>query len=172
VNLTSLSLSAHTGTHMDAPYHFAEDGATVEAVPLEVYWGPAQVVTVHKAAGPLQLEDFAGADLSLAPRLLVHSAAGDVPQSEFPRDFVYPSPALAPRLAEAGIVLFGSDAPSVDHAESKTLEGHHALRAHGIAILEWLNLREVPDGLYELAALPLKIAGGDGSPVRAVLRDM
>ena len=170
VNLTRLNLSAHTGTHVDAPYHFAAAGATLEAVPLHSYWGPAQVVTVTKEAGPLHPADFAAYDLSLAPRLLVHSAASHLPQTEFPSEFIYPTPDLAAHLAQSGVILFGSDAPSMDPQDSKTLAGHHALRAHDIAILEWLDLRQAPDGLYELAALPLKIAGGDGSPVRAVLR--
>ncbi|MFW6096576.1 MAG: cyclase family protein [Chloroflexota bacterium] len=172
VNLTSLTLSAHTGTHVDAPYHFMEEGATVDAMPLDLYWGPAQVVTVSKTGGPLHPDDFASYDLTLAPRLLVHSPAGDLDQSRFPQEFVYPSPALAEHLARAGVVLFGSDAPSMDAEDSKTLEGHHALQAQGIAILEWLDLRRAPDGLYELVALPLKIANGDGSPVRAALRNL
>lgn len=170
VNLTSLKLSAHTGTHIDAPYHFTQEGAAVEALRLDIYWGPAQVVTVSRPGGPLHPRDFAPYDLTLAPRLLVHSSASELDQSLFPREFVYPSPALAEHLAQAGIILFGSDAPSMDAEESKTLEGHHALHAHGVAILEWLDLRRAPDGLYELVALPLKIAGGDGSPVRAALR--
>lgn len=172
VNLTCLNLSAHTGTHVDAPYHFTEDGATMEAVPLDKYWGPAQVVTVSKSGGPLHPEDFASYDLTLAPRLLVRSPASDLEPSIFPREFVYPSPALAEHLAHAGIILFGSDAPSMDAEDSKTLEAHHALQDHGVAILEWLDLRQAPDGLYELVALPLKIANGDGSPVRAVLRSL
>ena len=77
---------------------------------------------------------------------------------------------LAAFLAEKGIVLYGTDAPSMDHYESKELPGHKALLKHEIAILEGLLLADVPDGVYELVALPLKIVGGDGSPVRAVLR--
>lgn len=172
VNLTRLHLSAHTATHVDAFYHFAQDGETLEAMPLHHYWGPAQVVTVEKEGGPLQPQDFAAVDLTRAPRLLVRSAASHLPQSQFPNPFVYPSPALAAHMAQAGIILFGSDAPSMDAEDSKTLEGHHALRAHNIAILEWLDLHHVADGLYELVALPLKIEGGDGSPVRAALRPL
>jgi arylformamidase len=73
-------------------------------------------------------------------------------------------------LGHHGVVLYGTDAPSMDHVQSKDLPGHHALRRNGIAILEGLDLRPAPDGVYELVALPLKIEGGDGSPVRAVLR--
>jgi arylformamidase len=170
VNLTTLTLSAHTGSHVDAPLHFSDEGASIDQVPLSSFWGPAQVVTVEKRSGPLLPADFAGTDLSLAPRLLVRSAASDLEQSLFPEAFVYPSPELAPFMAGHGIVLFGSDAPSMDEQNSKTLDGHHALARQGIAILEWLDLRRADDGLYELVALPLRIAGGDGSPVRAALR--
>lgn len=170
VNLTTLTMSAHTGSHVDAPLHFTDDGASIDQVDLAPYWGPAQVVTVRKPAGPLFPADFAAYDLSLAPRLLVRSTAGDLDQSLFPDAFVYPSPELAEHLAGQGVVLFGSDAPSMDHQDSKSLDGHNALDRHGIAILEWLDLRGADDGLYELVALPLRIAGGDGSPVRAALR--
>ena len=170
VNLTTLTLSAHTGTHADAPDHFADEGATLEQLDPAIYWGPAQVVTVHKLAGPLLPADFAHVDLGRAPRLLVRSAASDADPAQFLRAIVYPSPELADFLGRHGILLYGSDAASMDHVESKDLPGHHALHRNGIAILEGLDLRFAPDGVYELAALPLKIVGGDGSPVRAVLR--
>ncbi len=101
---------------------------------------------------------------------MVRSASSSAPHDLFPPEFVYPSPALVSLLARAGIVLYGSDAPSMDHADSEELPGHNALLVAGIAILEGLDLSATPDGAYELVALPLKIAGGDGSPVRAVLR--
>lgn len=172
VNLSTLTLSSHTGTHVDAPFHVQPDGVTIERLPLEPYWGLAQVVTVRKPAGPLTAEDLHHVDLALAPRLLVRSAASSAPHDLFPPKFVYPSPAIVGVLARAGVVLYGSDAPSMDHADSKDLPGHHALLDAGIAILEGLDLRAAPDGVYELAALPLKLAGGDGSPVRAVLRTL
>ncbi len=170
VNLSTLNLSAHTGSHVDAPFHVQRDGRTIEQLPLDAYWGPAQVVTVQRTEGPLEAADFAHVDLSRAPRLLVRSQGSFLPHDRFPEAFVYPSPGLAEVLGAAGIVLYGADTPSMDHALSKDLPGHNALLAAGIAILEGLDLREVPDGVYELSALPLKIAGGDGSPVRAVLR--
>jgi arylformamidase len=172
VNVTTLTFSAHTATHVDAPYHFTEDGVTLEQVDLAAYWGPAQLVSVAKAVGPLTPDDFAGYDLGRAPRLLVRSAAGAGDPRVFNADFVHPSPELADHLGGLGIVLYGADAPSMDAAGSKTLDGHHALQRNGILILEGLDLDEVPDGLYELAAFPLKILGGDGSPVRAVLRSL
>lgn len=172
VNTTSLTLSAHTGTHVDAPFHFTADGVTLEKVDLSAYWGPAQVVTVQKGDGPLVPADFAGYELGRAPRLLVHSPASAADRSVFHQEFVYPSPELADYLGGLGVVLYGTDAPSMDAAGSSSLDGHHALQRNGILILEGLDLSEVPDGLYELAAFPLKVVDGDGSPVRAVLRTL
>lgn len=170
VNLTTLALSAHTGTHVDAPYHFDDDGPGVAELNLRPFWGQAQVASVTHEFGPLRPGDFAHINLSLAPRLLVRSSASGLDPMRFPNQYVYPSPELAEYLAGQGILLYGSDAPSMDAADSKELPGHHALYRHGIAILEGLDLSGVADGLYELAALPLKVEGGDGSPVRAVLR--
>jgi arylformamidase len=172
VNVTHLSLGAHTGTHVDAPYHFTADGATLEKVDLTAYWGLAQVVTVTKEFGPLFPADFADVDLGRAPRLLVHSRVSSADPRVFQKEYVYPSPELADRLGEYGVVLFGSDAPSMDPPDAGELAGHHALQRNGILILEGLDLSDVPDGVYELAAFPLKILGGDGSPVRAALREM
>lgn len=169
-NVTALSLSAHTGAHVDAPYHFAAGGQTLEQIDLAVYWGPAQVVSVGKASGALTAADFAKYDLGRAPRLLVRSGASLSDPRTFQPDYVYPSPELADHLGGLGVVLYGTDAPSVDDAGSESLPGHHALQRNGIFILEGLDLTGVPDGLYELVALPLRIRGGDGSPVRAVLR--
>ncbi len=170
VNVSTLFLSSHSGTHVDAPYHFEDDAPTLEKVDLSAYWGPAQVVTVNKESGPLVPADFAGYDLSRAPRLLVHSSLSAADKTVFHKEFVYPSPELADTLSELGVVLYGADAPSMDASDSKDMAGHHALRRNNILILEGLLLDGVPDGLYDLAALPLKLLGGDGSPVRAVLR--
>lgn len=170
INLTTLTMSSHTGTHVDAPYHFLDDDLRLENVALEAYVGPATVVTVQRESGALIPADFPNLNWSNVERLLVHSVASTKPADQFPTQFVYPSPELADFMAGYGIVLFGSDAPSMDELESKTLPGHKALRRHKIAILEGLLLTDVPDGTYELIALPLKIEGGDGSPVRAILR--
>jgi arylformamidase len=172
VNLTRIMVSAHMGTHVDAPYHFAQDGLTMEAVPLEPYWGLAQVVTVGKTDGPLTPADFDHVDLTLAPRLIVNTKHSTRPMTQFYRNFAYPTPALADLLGQKGVILYGTDGPSMDFVDEPTLPGHHALRRNNVYILEGLDLRQAPDGLYELSAFPLKIAGGDGSPVRAVLRTL
>jgi arylformamidase len=103
---------------------------------------------------------------------LVHSHSSQRNPNLFDTEIVYPSPELAEHLGSIGIILYGTDAPSVDELSSKSLPGHHALYKNKIAILEGLDLSRVADGLYELVALPLNIQGGDGSPVRAVLRPL
>jgi arylformamidase len=170
VNLTTLTMSAHSGSHIDAPYHFAAGGTAVDQLALTPYWGTAQVVTINKQSGPLFADDFSAYDLGLAPRLLVRSTGSGVDPDVFPDHFIYPSPELAGYLGRQGIILYGTESPSMDPADSKNLQGHQAMSRHQIAILEWLDLSLAADGLYELVALPLKITGGDGSPVRAVLK--
>lgn len=170
VNLTTITMSAHTGSHVDAPRHFTDDGPTMERMDLRPFWGLAQVVTIDKAPGPLFPQDFLDYDLTLAPRLLVHTAASSYDPTLFPHDIHYPSPALASYLGSLDILLFGSDAPSMDKTDDPHLPGHKALLQNNITILEGLDLSHAPDGLYELVALPLKIQDGDGSPVRAALR--
>ena len=170
VNLTTLILSAHAASHADAPYHVLDEGLTIDQVELAIYWGPAQIVTVTRTNGPLLPEDFKGYDLLRAPRLLVRTAVENLPYHQFPGSYPYPGPDLADFLRSKGIILYGTDAPSMDAFESHDLPGHRALIGNHIAILECLDLRLAEDGLYELVALPLRIAGGDGSPVRAVVR--
>lgn len=170
-NLTRVTMSPHTGTHADAPWHFEEAGAHPAAVPLGPYFGPARVVTVPRARGGIGPSDLGGRDLGGVERLLLHTPASDRPDHAWSNDFPHATPGLVDFLGERGIVLLGVDAPSVDPFDSADLACHHRLHARGIAILENLRLAGVPDGDYDLAALPLKLAEACGSPVRAVLRE-
>lgn len=172
VNLTTLTLSAHTGTHADAYFHYTKDGAHPSQMPLEKYIGPARVVTVTKHDGPLEKEDFAPGVLEGVRRLLIHSHVSELPDDVWPSAFPYPSLALIEYLSTQGCVLIGLDAPSFDELSSTALEGHHALARHQMVNLETLILSGVPDGDYELSALPLKLDDACGSPVRAVLRSL
>jgi len=170
VNLTRLSLSPHTGSHADAPYHYDVHGAHPAEVPLDQYIGPAQVVTIQRQHGGIVPADFEGCDFSSLQRLLIHTWVSDLPDGAWPDDFPYPTVELVNWLAGIGVVLLGLDCPSVDRFDSKDLPCHHRLGQHGIAVLETLKLSGVPDGVYELVALPLKMSGVCGSPVRAILR--
>lgn len=172
VNLTTITLSPHTGTHADAYYHYEVDGAHPAEMPLEACIGRARVVTVAKQDGALLPEDFAQVDLCGGERLLIHSPVSDMPDNLWPEQFPYLSVALIAYLAGLHYRLIGLDSPSVDDFHSKTLPCHHALRQHGLVNLECLMLRDVPDGDYELIALPLKLDLACGSPVRAVLRTL
>ena len=172
VNLTTLTLSAHTGTHADAYYHYEADGAHPAQMPLEAYIGRAKVVTVNRRDGGLTPGDFGDVTLVGAERLLVHSCVSDLPDDQWPSEFPYLTVELVEWLAALNIRLIGLDSPSVDAFDSKELPCHHALFRHGIVNLETLLLRGVPDGDYDLVALPLKLDNVCGSPVRAVLREL
>lgn len=170
VNLTTMTCSPHTGTHADAYFHYVPQGDHPATMPLEAYIGPAQVVTVHTQDGPLYPDDFAGVNFAAAPRLLIHSHVSYLPDTTWPAAFPYLSVELIDWLAAQGVRLIGLDSPSVDAFDSTDLPCHHALRRHNMVNLELLLLRDVPDGMYELVALPLKLHGVCGSPVRAILR--
>jgi arylformamidase len=172
VNLTTLNLSAHTGTHADSYYHYEPDGDHPAAMPLESYLGRARVVTVAKRDGPLLPEDFQHVSLEYAQRLLIHSWVSDLPDNEWPSVFPYLSVELIAWLASLNLCLIGLDSPSVDAFDSKELRCHHALKQYKMVNIETLQLRDVPDGDYELIALPLKLDLACGSPVRAVLRTL
>ena len=171
VNLTTITMSPHTGTHADAYYHYENDGEHPVAMPLDAYIGRAHVVTVSKADGPLLPEDFPTlADEPNVERLLIHSAVSDNPDDAFAETFPYLSVGFIAWLAEKGTRLIALDSPSVDAFDSKSLPCHHALREYGMVNLELVQLRGVPDGVYDLVALPLKLDNVCASPVRAILR--
>lgn len=168
VNIGKLTTSTHMGTHIDAPFHFDNDGAKVHELPIDLYIGRAYVIdlTGVTSVGRTELEKF---DFGGAERLLLKTGKRD-DLTVFPAQFVYLREDVAPLLKERGVRLIGVDAPSVDPETSKTVDAHHALHAHQIMILENIVLDDVAAGDYELIALPLSIVGADGSPVRAVIR--
>ena len=170
VNLTTLTLSAHTGTHADAYYHYEDELTHPAQMPLEAYIGPARVVTVSRRDGPLTPADFAQVTLEGVQRLLIRSHVSALADHEWPAEFPYLSPELIDWLATFAIRLIGLDSPSVDALDSTDLPCHHALRRYNMVNIETLCLRDVPDGDYELIALPLKMDGVCGSPLRAILR--
>jgi arylformamidase len=172
VNLLTLNLSAHTGTHADAYYHYEAEGAHPINMPLEHYVGRARVVTVTREEGALVPADFAHVDLTGAERLLIHSHVSDLSDDEWPSEFPYLSVELIEWLHGLGIVLIGLDSPSIDDFDSKELLCHHALNRYRMVNIETLQLRDVPDGDYELIALPLRLDLACASPVRAILRTL
>lgn len=170
VNVSAMTTTPHLGSHVDAPFHTDPRGEGVADLPLEPFLGPCRVVKVPPVA-LLEPRHLEGVELATAPRLLLET--GSVTgRGSFPERFTALSPALAEHLAAQRVLLVGLDSPSVDPFDSKTLDAHHALVAGGVAILEGLVLDGVPEGLFELIALPLKLSGLDASPVRAVLRTL
>jgi arylformamidase len=170
VNVGKLTMSIHTGTHIDAPFHFDNDGRKVTDLDIQLYVGPARVIDVTGKES-IGAEDVAVYDLDGVTRLLLRTGSWTNPEA-FPQTICYLRPDLAPCLAEKGIRLIGVDVPSVDPLDSKELPAHHGLHAHDIHILEGVDLSEVEPGDYELIALPLPLVEADGSPVRAVLRSI
>lgn len=170
VNVCQISLSTHTGTHTDAPLHYDDAGLPMGEVPLETYIGLCQVLTIPPGAGLAGVAHVAPFFHDGTTRLLLRTF------DRFPdgwvSGFTAIDPALMDWLAARGVRLIGTDAPSVDPQDSKSLDAHMAVRRHGMAILEGLVLDGVADGFYELIAPPLRLATADASPVRAVLREL
>lgn len=168
VNVGRLELSTHSGTHVDAPFHFDNEGKKIIELDLDLYIGPAKVIDVIGKES-IGAADLIGVDLDGCKRVLFRTLAWVNPDV-FPEKIPHIEPNLAPFLESKGIKLIGLDVPSVDPIDSQELPAHHSLNVHGIHILESLMLDEIEPGNYELIALPLPLVEGDGSPVRAVLR--
>jgi arylformamidase len=168
LELSSMLTTLHLGAHADAPSHYGLNLPDISQRPLTRYMGKAQVIRV----GPLQpkarvtIEDIRAK--ILAPRILIDTQSFPDPEVWNPQ-FNSFSPELLMHLADHGVELVGIDTPSVDPADSKALEAHHVLKHKNMSVLEGLLLKDVPEGIYSLIALPLPIEKGDASPVRAVL---
>jgi arylformamidase len=167
VNVAALTTSVHAGTHIDGFLHVTRAGETAAHMPLDAYIGPCIVVD---AVGTDEVtgNDIAHVDLRTVQRVLFRTRRA-VDATEFPATFAHIAPALARRLAAAGVRLVGTDAPSVDPVDSKSLDAHHAFVEGRVAILENIVLTDVEPGGYTLVALPLRLVEADSSPVRAVL---
>ncbi|WP_282173286.1 arylformamidase [Cytobacillus firmus] len=168
VNIGRITTSLHTGTHVDAPFHFNDDGEKILDLDIELYIGPARVIDVsgYEKVDSEVLKKF---DLEGTERVLFRTSVSN--DSEvFPNRIPELTEDMADYLGSKGVRLLGVDVPSVDQLDSKEMETHHALYQNGIHILENIMLDEVEEGNYELIALPLPIKDGDGSPVRAVIR--
>jgi arylformamidase len=168
LTLSTLRATVHLGAHADAPSHYGREAPSIEARPLDRYLGPCRVVRVDAVPGTRIGAEQVPGDLD-TERLLI--ATGTYPDPEnWNGDFAALEPDLVDTLHGRGVTLVGVDTPSVDLFESKDLPAHKRFLAHDMAILEGLVLKDVPEGVYELIALPLPLVGFDASPVRAVLR--
>jgi arylformamidase len=169
-NVGRLRVSVHTGTHADAPFHYNDAGAKMDEILPGTYVGPARVVDIRGHA-TVTTALLAAHDFSATPRVLFRSDTWTNP-AVFPSTWPLLAADVPAWLGARGVKLVGLDVPSIDHRDSKDLLLHHACDAAGLVILENLDLSAVAPGVYELIALPLKIRGGDGSPIRAVLRTL
>lgn len=169
VNVSALTLSTHTGSHADAPLHYSATACDIASVDLGPYLGECLVVDARGSGpliGPEHLPKLGGAN-----RVLFRTFES-FPVDRWESGFTAIAPETIEHLAERGVRLIGIDSPSIDPQDSKTMTAHTLVLQHDLRILEGLVLDDVPPGRYELVALPLPIAGGDASPVRAILREL
>ena len=170
VNVATLTLSPHAGAHADAPLHYDDAGAAIGDVGLAPYLGRCRLIHAIGCGPLVEWTHLEHALAGLPPRLLVRTYARQ------PTGWDPQLPAFAAqtveRLADLGVVLIGIDSASIDPADSKSLDSHQVIRRRGLRVLENLRLDDVPEGDYELIALPLKLVQADASPVRAVLREL
>ncbi|WP_342720684.1 arylformamidase [Acidovorax sp. FHTAMBA] len=169
VNVSAITLSPHVGAHADAPLHYDESGATIGDVSLDAFLGPCRVIHAIGCGPLIEWRHIAHAlNSALPPRVLVRTYA--TAPEHWDGQLTAFAPDTIERLADHGVLLVGIDTASIDPADSKTLDSHQVIRRRGLRVLENLVLDAVPEGDYELIALPLKLTTADASPVRAVLR--
>ena len=170
VNVGRITMSPHTGAHADAPLHYSADGAAVGTLDLAPFLGHCRVIHAIGCGPLIEWRHLTHAQAGLPPRVLVRTYAR-APSAWDPQLAGY-APDTVERLADAGVMLIGIDTASIDPADSKALPSHQVIRRRGLRVLENLVLDDVPEGDYELIALPLKLMTADASPVRAVLREL
>jgi arylformamidase len=169
VNVSRITLSPHVGSHADAPLHYDNEGAAIGAVSLEPYLGPCRVIHAIGCGPLIEWHHIEHALRDLPPRVLVRTYER-MPVDAWDEHLTAYAPATIEKLAARGVKLVGIDTASIDPAPSKLLPSHQVIRRLDIRVLENLVLDDVPEGDYELIALPLKLMTADASPVRAVLR--
>ena len=173
LTLSKYSLGAHSGTHIDAPMHFVRDGASIDKVPLEPLIGPARVIDIPDGVRAIDAVELNRHHWRGAPRVLFRtrsSLRGWMKSSTFHRDFAYIAPDAAQLLADAGVQLVGIDYISAEQFGAPAPMTHRILLGKGIPIVEGLALEEIRAGDYDLIVLPMKVAGHEGAPARAVVR--
>ena len=171
VNVSAITLSPHVGAHADAPLHYDPQGTAVGALDLLPFLGRCRVIHAIDASRLITIAHLQRALNDVPERLLVRTYR-QFPHQHFDTQLTAFDPACVQHLADLGVRLIGTDSASIDPADSKQLPSHQAIRQRGLRVLENLLLDDVPEGDYELIALPLKLMSADASPVRAVLREL
>jgi arylformamidase len=168
-NLAYYGFGSHTGTHIDAPYHFIEGGMKVNDIPMNLLIG--RTLVVEFTAARIDAELLKEVNLGEHVRVIFKTRNSYLWRSNhFAEDYVYVTPDAAEVLVESGIKLVGIDYLSIEQYQSTGYKTHHTLLGNGVIIIEGLNLAEVEPGDYELICLPLKVSEGDGAPARVILR--
>ena len=170
VNVSAITLSPHLGAHADAPLHYGQNAPAIGEVDLDPFLGRCRVLHAIGKGPLITPQHLQARAAQLPPRVLVRTF--QTCPSTWVSDFSAFAPETITWLANAGVRLVGIDTASVDPADSKTLDAHQQLLAHDMRVLENLVLDDVPEGDYELVALPLKLTHACASPVRAVLRSL
>ena len=173
-NVTKLEMGVHTGTHIDSPNHFIEDGITTDSMQLEVLMGKCLVIEITSKSN-IQVSDLYDFEIGKYERLLLktkNSVHWENGSKKFDKNFIALSLEAAEYLVKSGIKLIGIDYLSIEAYGVREHTVHHHLLNNQIAILEGLNLSKVDEGEYELICLPLKLVDCDGAPVRAILKDL
>ena len=169
-NVSTIHLSAHSGTHVDAPRHFFDAAPGTEALPLEMLIGRARVIEITSRKG-ITADDLDAAHLTEDARVLIKTSNSRLWGSpEFHPDFVGVTESGAQFLVDHGIKVVGVDYLSVEEFKKPGAPAHHVLLGGGVIVIEGLNLRDVDPGVYEMFCLPLALVGSDGAPARVVLR--
>jgi len=170
-NVSHVDFGSHTGTHVDAPRHFFDDGAGVDQIPLDVLIGQAMVVGFGDDVRAVTRGDLERFDLTGVERLLLRTRNSTylTQDPNFHQDYTYLAPDGAEHLVAQGVKLVGIDYLSIEQFHSGHHRTHLTLLGAGIVIVEGLNLDGIVDGRYELCCLPLRLVGCDGAPARAVL---
>lgn len=168
ITLSTLRATTHLGAHADGPNHYGKDAPAIDERGLDYFLGPCQVIRAKVARATRIIPAMLPNEVTTS-RVLFATGTYPDPQ-DWNRDFAALSVELVDFLHERGVITVGIDTPSVDLFESKDLSAHKAMLRHDMSILEGLVLKDVPEGIYELIALPLRLVGFDASPVRAILR--
>jgi arylformamidase len=169
-NVSTLHMSVHSGTHVDAPRHYFDEGPGADALPLEMMLGRTRVVEIRSRSG-IGAEQLADLDLSDDVRILFKTSNSRLWGSpEFHTDYVGVTASGAEHLIAHGIRVVGVDYLTVEEFKKAGAPAHHALLGGGAIIIEGLNLRDVEPGIYDMLCLPLRVVGADGAPARVVLR--
>lgn len=165
---SNMHQNLHTGTHLDAPLHMIDGGKTIDQIDLELYFGPAKVFDLTHVEDRIRPADLEGLDIQPGDRVLFKTRNSLNDSPAYDPHFIFVSTEAAAWLRDHSIRTLGLDAPSIER-DQPDHPVHQIILGDGIGVIEDLRLGEVPQGSYQLYCLPLKLAGAEASPVRAIL---